>query len=100
VFRLLARFRKLRGTFFDPFGYASERRVERLLAAEYETTLRLILDRLTPDNHRLAVGLAQYPEKIRGFGHIKVEAARRARADAAIRREAFLADEARPEAAE
>jgi indolepyruvate ferredoxin oxidoreductase len=100
LFRMLARFRRLRGTLLDPFGHTAERRVERLLRAEYEKTLRLILDGLTPDNHRLAVALAQYPEKIRGFGHVKAEAARRARAEAAIRREAFISGEARPEAAE
>ena len=28
--------------------------------------------RLTPENHHLAVGLASVPDKIRGFGYIKM----------------------------
>jgi indolepyruvate ferredoxin oxidoreductase len=70
-FRLMAKFKGLRGTAFDPFGYSAERRTERALVAEYETLLAEIVDRLTPENHPLAVGLAAIPEKIRGYGHIK-----------------------------
>jgi indolepyruvate ferredoxin oxidoreductase len=100
AFRILARMRKLRGSFFDPFGRTAERRMERALLAEYDATIGLVLERLTPDNHRLAVALAQYPEKIRGFGHVKAEAVRRAEAEAAARREAFLGDSGQLEAAE
>jgi hypothetical protein len=46
------------------------------------------------------VTLAQYPEKIRGFGHVKAEAAQRAAVEAAIRRGAFLAGRVKAEAAE
>ena len=71
VFNLLARLRHLRGTPFDPFGYAAERRMERRLIGEYETVLREIAQRLTPDNHALCVEIASLPTKIRGFGHVK-----------------------------
>ena len=40
-----------------------------------------ILDRLTPDNHALAVGLAAIPEKIRGFGHVKLRHLEAAKAE-------------------
>jgi indolepyruvate ferredoxin oxidoreductase len=33
--------------------------------------LRKLLDKLTPDNHAVAVSLASLPEKVRGYGHIK-----------------------------
>ena len=71
VFRVLAKFKFLRGTPFDPFGYTAERRTERRLIAEYYDLLADVAERLTPDNHHLAVALAALPEKIRGFGHVK-----------------------------
>jgi indolepyruvate ferredoxin oxidoreductase len=100
AFRFLARMKLVRGTILDPFGRTPERRMERKLVAHYEALLGLILDRLTPANQMLAVALASYPEKIRGFGHVKAESAVRATAEATIRREAFLAGPVTAEAAE
>ncbi len=71
VFAVLAKFKFLRGTALDPFGYTAERRVERRLVTEYEHLLEEICERLTLNNHRFAVGLAMIPEKIRGFGPVK-----------------------------
>ena len=65
---------------FDPFGRTEERRLERQLIADYETLLEEILAKLSPANHAAAVALAAIPDKIRGFGHIKlrhVEAAKK-----------------------
>src|SRR5690606_22057388 len=67
----LARFRRLRGTPFDPFGYSAERRLERRLIAEYEAVIEEVLGALGPDNYDVAVALARLPEQIRGFGHVK-----------------------------
>src|SRR5262249_55422039 len=55
VFRVLARFKGLRGTPLDIFGYTEERRTERRLIAEYEALLAEVLAKLTPDNHHVAV---------------------------------------------
>jgi len=71
AFRLLAPFKWLRNTAFDPFGYTAERRVERQLLHDYEATVNEILERLSKDNYKVAVRLASLPEKIRGFGHVK-----------------------------
>jgi len=71
AFRLLAKFKFLRGTAFDPFGYSPERRTERQLIDDYEAMLADITGALTPDNHAVAVALASIPEKIRGFGYVK-----------------------------
>jgi indolepyruvate ferredoxin oxidoreductase len=71
VFRLLRRLKGLRGTRFDPFGRTAERRMERKVLADYERLLEEIAATLTPDNHQLAVQLAELPENIRGFGHVK-----------------------------
>jgi indolepyruvate ferredoxin oxidoreductase len=71
AFRLLAKMRGLRGTALDVFGYTHERRTERRLIRDYEALIEEILANLTPQNHAVAVGLANIPQKIRGFGHIK-----------------------------
>jgi len=89
LFRLLAKLKGLRGTAFDIFGYSAERRTERGLIADYEAMLEEVLPRLTPENHHLAVGLAAIPEKIRGFGHIKMRNLAAAKADEAALFEQF-----------
>jgi indolepyruvate ferredoxin oxidoreductase len=79
VFVRLARFKFLRGTLFDPFGYTRERRTERALIGEYESMIDEVLARLDAHNHALAVELAWLPEHIRGFGHVKTASVQRAR---------------------
>ncbi len=91
AFRVLAKFKALRGTPLDPFGYTAERKVERALIKDYEKLLGDIVDRLTPDNHAAAVGLAALPEKIRGFGHVKQRHLAAAKAEEASLREQFNA---------
>jgi indolepyruvate ferredoxin oxidoreductase len=89
-FRLLMRLKFLRGTAFDPFGHGAERKAERKLIADYEATLAEVLEKLNGDNHHLAVGIAAIPEKIRGFGHVKLRNLAAAKAD-----EAALLDQLR-----
>jgi len=91
AFRLLAKFKFLRGTSFDPFGRSPERRSERRLIADYEAMLGKVLGSLTPDNHAVAVGVAAIPEKIRGFGHVKQRHLAAAKADEAALLEQFRA---------
>ncbi len=71
LLKLLAAVRWLRGTPFDIFGYTRERRMERRLIREYEATVAVIVDSLTPENHAAAVELAAYPQEIKGYGHVK-----------------------------
>ncbi|MBO0758964.1 MAG: hypothetical protein J2P54_24225, partial [Bradyrhizobiaceae bacterium] len=66
-----------------------ERRVERQLIADYEALLDQITVRLTPANHHIAVGLAAIPEKIRGFGHVKMRHLETAKAEQAALLEQF-----------
>jgi indolepyruvate ferredoxin oxidoreductase len=89
VFGLLKRLKGLRGTAFDPFGHTAERRTECKLIADYEGLMTEILGKLNADNHPLAVGLAVIPEKIRGFGHIKLRNLKAAKADEAALLEQF-----------
>jgi len=69
--KLLAGFKFLRGTMFDPFGRSAERRQERQLVADYEATVDMILQSLNPARMSAAVALASVPESIRGYGPIK-----------------------------
>ncbi len=71
AFGTLARFRRLRGTPLDIFGYTHERRTERKLIKEYRALVEEVVAKLTPENHVTALGLASIPAKIRGFGHVK-----------------------------
>ena len=91
AFGLLAKLKFLRGTAFDPFGRSLERRTERKLIEEYEAMLEEVLAKLTPENHHLAVGLAVIPEKIRGFGHVKLRHLKAAKADEAALLDQFRA---------
>ncbi|HET6376906.1 MAG TPA: indolepyruvate ferredoxin oxidoreductase family protein [Methylocella sp.] len=81
LFRILARLKGLRGTGFDIFGYSKERRAERQLIADYEDLIAEILKSLTPENHAIAVALASIPERIRGFGHVKMRNLQAAKAE-------------------
>ena len=85
AFRVLAKLKSLRGTPFDVFGMTEERRTERHLVEEYEATVKELLERLDPGNHKLAVEIASIPDRIRGFGHVK-----RRHLDEAKKREAEL----------
>ena len=71
AFRVLARLKRLRGTWLDPFGHTAERRQERQLVLDYEALVPELLAALTPDNHATAVELAAIPDRIRGFGPVK-----------------------------
>ncbi|EJL94622.1 indolepyruvate ferredoxin oxidreductase, alpha/beta subunit [Herbaspirillum sp. CF444] len=79
VFRLLAKFKGLRGGALDVFGYTEERKTERRLIAEYCETVTTLLDGLSADKLALAVEIAQLPEQIRGYGHVKDKALAQAR---------------------
>ncbi|MGE0565752.1 MAG: DUF6537 domain-containing protein, partial [Pseudolabrys sp.] len=87
AFRVLSKFKVLRGTPLDPFGYTAERRTERGLIRDYELLLSETLDHLTPDNHHIVVALAAIPEKIRGFGPIKQRHLATAKAEESALRE-------------
>ena len=76
AFRLLAAGRRLRGTPFDVFGYTSLRRAERSLLREYRAAVTAAAARLaddpSPDAYAEAVELAELPQSVRGYEHIKM----------------------------
>jgi len=70
-FAVLAKLKVIRGTALDPFAKTEERKKEVALISEYEETISELLESLTSDNLALAVEIAEVPENIRGFGHVK-----------------------------
>jgi len=74
VFEILPRFKFLRGTALDPFGYLAERKEERLILQQFEQILSQLIDNLTADNYAAAVEIAELPMKVRGYGHVKDKA--------------------------
>jgi len=70
-FRLLARFKGLRGTALDIFGRTEERKTERALIGEYRAAIEEVVSGLDAGNHALALEIASLPEQIRGYGHVK-----------------------------
>jgi indolepyruvate ferredoxin oxidoreductase len=78
AFRWLARLKGLRGTEFDVFGRTPERRQERDWIQRYQAMLQEVCGVLTSsqaqtavENYKNALSLAQIPQDIRGFGHVK-----------------------------
>ena len=71
VFKGLAKLKFLRGTVFDVFGRTEERQTERALIQEYRDAVEEICKSLKSENHALAVKMANVPEQIKGFGHVK-----------------------------
>lgn len=71
AFGLLAKFKGLRGTALDPFGYQAERKMERQLIKDYEALVDTLLSGLKADKLAQAADIAALPELIRGYGHVK-----------------------------
>jgi indolepyruvate ferredoxin oxidoreductase len=74
VFRVLAKMKGLRGTPLDPFRWSEERRRERALIRTYEQGIDVILAKLSPESRAAALGVARAPDKVRGFGPVKLAA--------------------------
>ncbi|WP_299915672.1 indolepyruvate ferredoxin oxidoreductase family protein [uncultured Roseobacter sp.] len=84
--RLLAKFKRLRGTPLDPFGYTQERRMERALIKQYERDMGEVLPLLNDATRPAIAALAALPMQIKGFGPVKQQN----EAQAAKRREELL----------
>ena len=88
MFALLARLKRLRGTWLDPFGRSAHRRMERALVDEYRTTIETVLaaiGRAAPTDtavhgYELAVEIAGAVEMIRGYETVKERNVERYRA--------------------
>jgi indolepyruvate ferredoxin oxidoreductase len=88
AFRWMARLRRLRGTWLDPFRRNEERRLDARLLSEYEKDIDAVLHALDADAVALAVRIAALPMKVRGYGHVKQAQA----AAAQVERDRLFAD--------
>ena len=99
AFRALRAMRRLRGHWFDAFGWAAVRRVERAMIPEYTAAIGSLLshltgDNLTDDNLTEAVAIASLPDRVRGYEHLKLERAGAYRDELSRRVLAFTGNQA------
>ena len=92
VFRVLAKFKFLRGTPLDIFGRSADRKLERDLIVGYEKDVATVLGLLSPVTVDTAVELLSLPDRIRGYGPVKEKAV----VDAKARYAQLAADLASP----
>ncbi len=71
LFPVLASLRRLRGTPLDVFSYQQDRRDEKRLLKEYLALVDDVCKAVTDGNYAAAIALLDYPQRIRGYGHVK-----------------------------
>ncbi|SHE83036.1 indolepyruvate ferredoxin oxidoreductase [Ruegeria intermedia] len=76
----LARFKSLRGTALNPFGYHGEARMHRETLAWYQALLDRAEREFTPDRQAAWTDALAAADEIRGYGPVREEAVRKARA--------------------
>ncbi len=81
IFKALYRLKFLRGTFLDIFGGTEERKSERKLISEYKSYIGEIVHGWSADKETLAIQVANIPESIKGYGHVKEKKMLEARKD-------------------
>jgi indolepyruvate ferredoxin oxidoreductase len=71
VFRLMNRFRRLRGSLLDPFKNTAEAKLARKALADYEADIDFALAHAGDGNMASVEDLLNLPEFIRGYGHVR-----------------------------
>ena len=79
VLRMLCLGKRLRGTVFDPFGYAHVRRLERQLIAEYVDVVHALVMNFGRIGPEAALDIASLPDIVSGYESIKVASVARYR---------------------
>lgn len=70
VFRLLSSMKQVRGTFFDPFRFSEERKLQNRLRIKYQADLEMIKLLDLPDVAPEVIELAELPQQISGYGPV------------------------------
>ena len=71
AFKLMSKLKGLRGSSLDVFGKTEERKQEQQLINDYLALIDELCQRLNKANLATAIELANLPEQIRGYGHVK-----------------------------
>ena len=71
LFKLMAKFKFLRGTALDIFGYSQDRKIKLGLIDELNDTINTILDGLSKDKQQHAIEIIDLVLGVRGYGHVK-----------------------------
>ena len=77
--------KRVRGTPLDVFGMAKVRRVERSMIDEYIDAVHTLTDRIDDVGSDVAVGIAELPDRVRGYEHLKLQRAEAYRLELADR---------------
>ena len=91
AFHALHTARRLRGTGWDPFGYARVRRAERALIDEYRHVVGLFMTRLGTDPVQDRIDVANLPDRVRGYEDVKLDSITAYRAELTARTAALNA---------
>jgi indolepyruvate ferredoxin oxidoreductase len=83
LFKAVARLRGLRGSWLDPFRHSAERQLALQLRTQFEADMAECFKHISSAKLPAITQLANLPEKIRGYGHIREAAARTADAERA-----------------
>jgi indolepyruvate ferredoxin oxidoreductase len=71
LFGWMTRFKGLRKTPLNVFGYTAERRMERELIGQYRALAERVLSRVSAHNATQALELLKLYDGIKGYGHVK-----------------------------
>lgn len=71
--KLASKFKGMRNTPLNPFGYSAERKEDKEILSQYESVLKQIISGLNEENKEVALEMAHVPEFIRGYGHVRTE---------------------------
>jgi len=74
-FRVLARARRWRNTWLDPFRNSADRRLARVWLERFEQDVKGVLAELEAVNLETALQLLALPQQLRGYGHVRREKA-------------------------
>ncbi|MGI9643987.1 MAG: DUF6537 domain-containing protein, partial [Ilumatobacteraceae bacterium] len=83
--RALRASKRLRGTVADPFRWDEVRRVERAMIPEYVAAVGRLAKQLDASNLAESTSIAELPDRVRGYEHLKLRRAEEYRAELARR---------------
>jgi indolepyruvate ferredoxin oxidoreductase len=89
LMRSLRAAKSLRGTMLDPFRWGEVRAIERAMIPEYERAVEQLITDLTAANLHDAVAIAELPDQVRGYEHLKLGRAATYRTELAARLQKF-----------